>query len=85
MSFPSKKRLTLAEVLGNIDFFTEYDEKGPMKSKTTIFVTPPQEVDNDLLNKTVLMKTVLNLISIILGESYCVLKQKLIDRVQHFW
>ena len=48
MSFPSKKRLTLAEVLENIDFFTEDDEKGPMKSETTIFVTPPQEADKDL-------------------------------------
>ena len=48
MSFPSKKRLTLAEVLENIDFFTEDDEKGPMKSETTIFVTPLQEADDDL-------------------------------------
>ena len=48
MSFPSKKRLTLAEVLENIDFFTEDDGKGPMKSETTIFVTPPQEADDDL-------------------------------------
>ena len=48
MSLPSKKRLTLAEVLENIDFFTEDDEKGPMKSETTTFVTPPQEADNDL-------------------------------------
>ena len=48
MSFPSKKRLTLAEVLENIDFFTEDDEKGPMKSETTIFVTPPQEADDNL-------------------------------------
>ena len=48
MSFPSNKRLTLAEVLENIDFFTEDDEKDPMKSETTIFVTPPQEADNDL-------------------------------------
>ena len=48
MSLPSKKRLTLAEVLENIDFFTEDDEKGPMKSETTIFVTPPQEADDDL-------------------------------------
>ena len=48
MSLPSKKRLTLAEVLENIDFFTEDDEKGPMKSETTIFVTPPQEADDNL-------------------------------------
>ena len=48
MSFPSKKRLTLAEILENIDFFTEDDEKGRMKSETTIFVTPPQEADDDL-------------------------------------
>ena len=48
MIFPSKKRLTLAEVLENIDFFTEDVEKGPMKSETTIFVTPPQKADNDL-------------------------------------
>ena len=48
MSFPSKKRLTLAEVLEKIDFFTDDDEKGPMKSETTIFVTPPQEADKDL-------------------------------------
>ena len=48
MSFPSKKRLTLAEVLENIDFFTEDDGKGPMKSETTIFVTPPQEADKNL-------------------------------------
>ena len=80
MSFSSKKHLNLAEVLENVDFFTEDDEKGPMKSETTIFKTPPQEAD-----KTVLMRTVLNLISIILGESIWVLKQKLIDRVQHFW
>ena len=44
MNFPSKKRLTLA----NIDFFTEDDGKGPMKFETTIFVTPPQETNNDL-------------------------------------
>ena len=48
MSFPSKKRLTLTEVLKNIDFFTEDDEKGPMKSETTIFITPLQEEDDDL-------------------------------------
>ena len=48
MSFPSKKLFTLDEVLENIDFFTEDDEKGPMKSETTTFVTPPQEADNDL-------------------------------------
>ena len=48
MSFLSKKRLTLTEVLENIDFFTEDDEKGPMKSETTILVTPPQEADDDL-------------------------------------
>ena len=48
MSFPSKKRLTLAEVLENTDFFTDDDEKDPMKSETTIFVTPPQEADNEL-------------------------------------
>ena len=48
MSFPSKKRLTLTEVLENIDFFTEDDEKGPMKSETTIFITPLQEEDDDL-------------------------------------
>ena len=48
MRLPSKKRLNLAEVLENIDFFTEDDEKGSMKSETTIFVTPPQEADNDL-------------------------------------
>ena len=45
MSFPSKKHLNLAEVLENVDFFTEDDEKGPMKSETTIFKTPPQEAD----------------------------------------
>ena len=38
----------MAEELENIDFFTEDDEKGPMKSETTIFVTPPQEADKDL-------------------------------------
>ena len=38
----------MAEVLENIDFFTEDDEKGPMKSETTIFVTPPQEADKNL-------------------------------------
>ena len=43
MSFPSKKRLTLAEVLENIDFFTEDDGKGPMKSETIIFIRPPQD------------------------------------------
>ena len=48
MSFPSKKRFTLTEVLENIDFFTEDDEKGPMKSETTIFITPLQEADDDL-------------------------------------
>ena len=48
MSFPSKKLFTLDEVLENIDFFTEDDEKGPMKSETTIFITPTQEADNDL-------------------------------------
>ena len=51
MSFPSKKRLALAEVLENLDFFTEDDEKGPMKSETTIFVTQSQEADNDLSEK----------------------------------
>ena len=45
MSFPSKKRLMLGEVLENLDFFTKDDEKGPMKS---MFVTPPQEADNEL-------------------------------------
>ena len=48
MSLPSKKRLTLAKVLENIDLFTEDDEKGPVKSETTIFITPTQEADNDL-------------------------------------
>ena len=48
MSFPSKKRLALAVVQENLDFSTEDDEKGPMKSETTIFVTPPQEADNHL-------------------------------------
>ena len=38
----------MTEVLENIDFFTEDDEKGSMKSETTIFVTPPQEADEDL-------------------------------------
>ena len=38
----------MAEVLENIDFFTEDDEKGPMKSETTIFVTPSQEADDEL-------------------------------------
>ena len=47
MSFQSKKRLTLAEVLENLDFFTEDDEKDPMKSETIIFVKPPQVI-NDL-------------------------------------
>ena len=32
-------------VLQNIYFFTEDDEKGPMKYETTFFVTPPQEAD----------------------------------------
>ena len=48
MSFPLKKRFTLTEVLENIDFFTKDDEKGPMKPETTIFITPPQEADDDL-------------------------------------
>ena len=48
MSFPTKKRLTSAEVLETIDFFTEDGEKGLMKSETTIFVTPPQEAKNNL-------------------------------------
>ena len=38
----------MTEVLENIDFFTEDDEKGPMKSETTTFVTPPQEADDNL-------------------------------------
>ena len=38
----------LAEVLESFDFFTEEYEKGPMKSETTIFVTPP---DNGLSEK----------------------------------
>ena len=46
MSFPSKKRLTLAEVLENLDFFCWRWWKGPVKSETTIFVTRPQEADN---------------------------------------
>ena len=85
MSFQSKKRLTLAEVLENLDFFTEDDEKGPMKSETIIFVKPPQVITSSImtcLKKTVvvLMNIVLNLISKILRGSYCVL----IDRVQLF-
>ena len=44
MSFQSKKRLTLAEVLENLDFFIEDDEKDPMKSETIIFVKPPQVI-----------------------------------------
>ena len=48
MSFSSKKRLTLTEVLENIEFFTEDDEKCPMKSETIIFITPLQEADDDL-------------------------------------
>ena len=48
MSFSSKKRLTLAEVIKNLDFFTDDDEKGPMKSEITIFATSPLEVDNEL-------------------------------------
>ena len=51
MSFPSKKCLTLAKVLENLDFFTGDNEKGPTKSETTIFVTTPQEEDNDLSEK----------------------------------
>ena len=43
MSFPSKKRLMLVEVQENLDFLSEGDEKGPMKSETTIFVIPTQE------------------------------------------
>ena len=38
----------LGEVLEKLDFFTEGDEKGPMKSEATIFVTSPQEANNDL-------------------------------------
>ena len=48
MSLPQKKRLTLAEVLEHLDYFTEDEEKGPMKSETTIFVASPEEVDKDL-------------------------------------
>ena len=48
MNFPSKKRLTLAEVLENLDFSTEDDEKGPVKSATTVSLTPPLEEDSDL-------------------------------------
>ena len=33
----------MAEVLENYDFFTEDNEKGPMKSETTIVVTSQQE------------------------------------------
>ena len=43
MSFPSKKRLTLANVLEILAFFSEDDEKDRMK-----FATPPQEGDNIL-------------------------------------
>ena len=48
MNFPSKKRLTLAEVLENLDFSTEDDEKDPMKSATTVSLTPPLEEYSDL-------------------------------------
>ena len=48
MNFPSKKRLTLAEVLENLGFSTEDDEKGPVKSATTVSLTPPLEEDSDL-------------------------------------
>ena len=33
----------LVEVQENLDFLSEGDEKGPMKSETTIFVIPTQE------------------------------------------
>ena len=47
MSFYEKKPITLADVLENIDFFTEEDEKDTMKSDTSIFITPPDESYND--------------------------------------
>ena len=48
MNFPSKKRLTCAEVLENLDFSTEDDEKDPMKSAATVSLTPPLEEYRDL-------------------------------------
>ena len=48
MSFYWKKLITLADVLENISLFTEEDEKGTMKSGTSISITPPDELDNDL-------------------------------------
>ena len=61
------------------------DEKGPMKSETTIFVTPLQEADDNLSEEDSADEDCTAFDRNILGESYCVLKQKLIDRVQHLW
>ena len=71
MSFPSNKHLTLAEVLQNLDFFFKNHEKGSMKSETTIFVTLPQEADNNLSEEDSTEEDLVNLISTILGENYC--------------
>ena len=38
----------MAEVLENLDFFTEDDEKDPIKSETTIVVISPQEAYSNL-------------------------------------
>ena len=71
MSFPSNKHLTLAEVLQNLDFFFKNHEKGSMKSETTIFVTLPQEADNNLSEEDSTEEDLVKLISTILGENYC--------------
>ena len=42
-----------------------------MKSETTIFVTLPQEADNNLSEEDSTEEDLVNLISTILGENYC--------------
>ena len=46
MRFPEKERITLAEELENITFFTEKDEIGSMKPENSLFITPSDESDN---------------------------------------
>ena len=43
--------MTLVEVLENLDFFTEDDEKGPIKSEPAIAVTSTEEAFSNLADE----------------------------------
>ena len=70
----------MAEVLENLDFSTEDDEKDPIKSETTIVVLSPQEAYSDLSEEDSVDKDPTEYVRSNLGRSYCVLKQKLMTR-----